>query len=159
MAENLENEHLMNDDEFRKKLELWSHKIHRGAIQVITSETESYSGGLRGITEDTVVRNEGDNVRSYARVRFRLPRHGVYVHYGVGRGWIRQSGTVVRGWKHSVKKITPSPKGRQAVDFLDRQIKANYKEFIDLALEWTEDRGLAAIRKVLRKMTFSKKLK
>lgn len=158
MAE-LENERLMTDDEFRKKLEAWSQKIHRGAVQVITSETKAFSGGLRGITEETVVRNEGEQVRSYARVRFRFPRHGAYVHYGVGRGWIREGGNVVRGWRHPVKQIEPTPKGRQEVDFLDRHIKANTQEFINLAMEWTEDRALNAIRKELRKMTFSKKLK
>ena len=155
----LEKERLMTDEEFRKKLEEWSQKIHHGAVQIITSETKAFSGGLRGITEDTVVRNEGDQTRSYARVRFRFPRHGAYVHYGVGRGWIREGGTVVRGWRPPVKQITPTPKGRQAVDFLDRNIKANSQEFIDLAMTWTEDRALNAIRKELRKMTFSKKLR
>ncbi len=158
MAE-LENERLMTDEEFRKRLEAWSQKIHRGAVQVITSETRKYSGGLRGITEDTVVRNEGEQTRSYARVRFRFPRHGAYVHYGVGRGWIREGGVVVRGWRHPVKKATPTPRGRQAVDFLDRHIKANTQEFIDLAMTWTEDRALYVIRNELRKMTFTKKLK
>lgn len=158
MAE-LENERLMTDDEFRQKLEVWSNKIHRGAVQVITAETIAYTGSLLGITQDTVVRNEGEQIRSYARVRFRFPRHGAFVHYGVGRGWIRQSGTVVRGWRHSVKKVSKNAKGRKAVDFLDRHIQANANEFIDLAMEWTQDRALSAIRKELRKMTLTKKLK
>lgn len=158
MAE-LENERLMTDDDFRQKLEVWSNKIHRGAVQVITAETIAYTGSLLGITQDTVVRNEGEQIRSYARVRFRFPRHGAFVHYGVGRGWIRQSGTVVRGWRHPVKVVSPTAKGRKAVDFLDRHIQANANEFIDLAMEWTQDRALSAIRKELRKMTLTKKLK
>lgn len=157
MAE-LENERLMTDDDFRQKLEVWSNKIHRGAVQVITAETIAYTGSLLGITQDTVVRNEGEQIRSYARVRFRFPRHGAFVHYGVGRGWIRQSGTVVRGWQHPVKVVSPTTKGRKAVDFLDRHIQANANEFISLAMEWTQDRALSAIRKALRNMTLTKKL-
>ena len=38
----------------------------------------------------------GKNFGHISKIRYSFPRHGVFVHYGVGRGYVRQGGIVIK---------------------------------------------------------------
>ena len=59
-------------------------------------------GGTHGsgyASKNIRVQVKENNHTSSHWIGFKFPKYGVFVHYGVGRGWVRQGGTVVRGAK------------------------------------------------------------
>lgn len=54
---------------------------------------------------------------------FRIQRHGVFLHYGVGKGYQRQNGTVV--------KVGGGPMRRHPVDWFNPIIDANAPQLAD----------------------------
>lgn len=102
----------------------------------------------------------------------------MFVHYGVGRGWIRQGGTVVRGQKvkkgselefqlkqrgyakKDIKKyVTGGGEGnkRSPVDWFDSVLKAKIQELADIASEFYGDNAMEQLGEMLNRMTIEKK--
>ena len=181
MAE-LENERLMTDEEFLAKLQEWVRKTRAEAVQLVTSGTKSGAKGLSAnVTSEAWVTKKGKTQRMTAGAAMRFPRYGVFVHYGVGRGWARHGGQVVRmqrihkgdklyyeylkrGYsKRDISKtgipLDEGGKGRKPVDWLDKAVRDNFPEIAEAALEWAAGATLGEIKKAIAKMTISKSKK
>ena len=113
-------------------------------------------------------------------IGFKFPRYGVFVHYGVGRGWVRSGGAVVRGSKvkkgselwHQLKKrgysrqdlssyVVPGKggKSREPVDWFDSVLKAHIEELADVATDYYGDNALEQLSEMLDRMTIGKEKK
>ena len=105
-------------------------------------------------------------------------KYGVFVHYGVGRGWIRQGGTLVRGSRvkkgsvleaqlkqrgynsKDIKKyVVPASggKGRHPVDWFDSVLRAEIQELADIAGEFYGDKAMERLEEMLSRMTLKGK--
>lgn len=69
------------------------------------------------------------------KIAFQFAQHGVFWHYGVGRGYVREGGKVVRGRNStSVEKLVAARKNRVAGKVLNAEntaIKRQPKEWFD----------------------------
>jgi len=94
---------------------------------------------------------------SASRIQFQFERHGIFVHYGVGRGYIKTGNSVVRGYitklkrKKAVKHISPQGGGmnRHPVDWFDVEIRTGLKGLADITQEFYGD---LAMRNILDKL-------
>ena len=87
----------MTEAEYIQKIGEWAVKVSsmmKGNLRSGTSGTGYSSKSLKVNVKET--RTGGHSIG------FSFAKYGVFVHYGVGRGWVRQGNTVVRGSK--VKK-------------------------------------------------------
>lgn len=85
-------EKLMTEAEFVSAMKTWTSGVYfrsRASLQ----QTHG-SGELRNRLERYV--DPLRNAEGY-KIAFRFPRHGVFRHYGAGRGWVIVNGRPVRG--------------------------------------------------------------
>jgi len=91
-----------------------------------------------------------------SNVKFLFPRHGVFVHYGVGRGWIRVGNNIMRGnltasarrskrKNRNVNLFSGPGKGRKAVDWFDIEIKHGIGQLADIAQEYFGDKAMHSV--------------
>ena len=109
----------------------------------------------------------------------KVKQYGVFVHYGVGRGWVRQGNTVVRGSR--VKKgsdmeahlkskgysrrdikvygVVGSGSGRERkpVDWFDSVLKRHMEELASIAQEYYGDYSQEKLAEMIDRMTIGKK--
>ena len=150
----------MTDPEFLSRLQSWIARTRSSSVQILATGTKSGAHHLAPATNaEAWMTKQGRTDRMLAGAAMRFPRYGVFVHYGVGRGWTRQGGTVVRGWKTPVREITPTPQGRKPVDWLDKAIRSNFAEVAEIALDWAATATLSEIKKSVSKLTIEKTTK
>ncbi len=177
-----DEKNLLTKDDFNKKVDYWSILVQYGAKANLKIRT-SGDGGL----SDSLVDDLGDT-QKYAinRIAFHFKRYGVFRHYGVGNGYVRQGGVVVRGyrlmqgvkvhkkrtelynilWKKgysrkelSKYKVTVSEKTirRVPVNWLDSVIEQRISSLADLAGEYYGDRALRSVLENKSKIKIDKK--
>ena len=173
MADN----NLMTAEQFNDRMAEWGEKVASQAKAVIAANTHSDAPRFRNSSknkklEDTIkasVRLGDDGIARW--IGFSFIRAGVWVAYGVGRGWVRQNGQLVQGHRvkqggqlyNQLKKKGYSRKDigkyvvrskerktrvqpRTPLDWLDKVIADNINEVADINAEFFGD---AAMRKVL----------
>ena len=95
--------------------------------------------------------SKADNISS--RIKFQFPRHGVFVHYGVGRGYIRQGGTVIRSSRSRTTGINRHPD-----DWFDVEIRNNMEKLAEIAQEFYGDWALEDMLSKIEKFTIQRKV-
>lgn len=93
-------------------------------------------------------------------IAFKFLRHGVYFHYGVGRGYIRQGNTVIRGYRKAIKHQTTTAKGpilRRPVNWIDGEIGQHFDELADIAQKYHGDDAMRAVLLSANKLSIQKK--
>ena len=138
-------------------------------------------GGTHGsgyASKNIRVQVKENNHTSSHWIGFKFPKYGVFVHYGVGRGWVRQGGTVVRGAKvkkgstaeallkqrgyqkkdiaqYVMKteiKTDAKSKGRKAVDWFDKVLKSYTDELAKLCTEYYGDYSVEQLSEMIDRM-------
>lgn len=162
----------MTAKEFNQAVERWSRNIDQTAGERLASMTHG-SGKLKTSIESKYYVKDSD--KAIHGVAFRFDRYGVFVHYGVGRGYVREGGVVQRGSRiannkelvsqyrkrgyrdkeirtmkyiDSYQKISRTPK-----NWLDITIVENIQTLASLSGEFFGD---SALQRVLK--TFDSKL-
>jgi hypothetical protein len=111
-------------------------------------------------------------------VRFRFARHGVYFHYGTGRGYVRQGNSLVRGSRLSreqfnrkrseghtresaakLKNVSPGGGGinRTPVDWLESVMEKKIAALADIVQEYYGDEAMRRILDELDRIGFTGK--
>ena len=140
-------------DEFNRQVKEWTYQVRgRSQKRLRDATTGEASGkGLRSISPSFK--------SSYGEIfstGFKFAYYLVHIHYGVGRGYIRQNGIVVRGHKsdndkHRMYRGKPArqwkdyttdhrPVARYGFDWMDIEIKKNIDWLADLAAEYHGDK-------------------
>ncbi len=172
-----DSHNLTDKDEFNRQVAAWADMVRSKSVEHLAIHTHG-EGDLQ-----KSFRTDLGNTARYAvnRIAFGFKRHGVFLHYGVGRGYVRQNGRVVRGqkvvqrnythliakdkWKAGYRmseirkmKITFSESGirRKPLDWFDREIEQNIDRLADMAGEYYGDRALGAIRENKRNIQIDK---
>lgn len=104
----------MTAEEFNQRVKAWGETVRSRSLGSLVAETNVYSGGLRARLKAATNTDRGDGLAH--AVAFKFLRYGVFVAYGVGNGYIRQGGRVVRGSHDPNRQVTPGPIRRRPVD-------------------------------------------
>lgn len=97
------------------------------------------------------IRKNEENVSSL--LKFQFPRHGVFVHYGVGRGYIRQGNTVIRSSRSRTTGINRHPD-----DWFDVEIRERLPELAEITQEFYGDWALDDMLSKIEKFTIQRKI-
>ena len=169
----MEDRQLMTKQEYEASLRAWAASVRREQAGILKAKTHG-KGELKKI-KVSVKEN-----RKYSShyVGFDFRRYGVFVAYGVGRGWVRQNGTVVRvsrvkkgsaaesllkGRGYTKKDIKSyvlggsGGKGRQPVDWFDSVLLKRVDELGDIAAAYYGDYNMNRLLKMVNRMTIGKK--
>lgn len=169
---------LMTRDEFNAKVEQWSELVQQESLAVLVSQTNNYSGNLRRRLRNAVA-NSKDTGEAHT-ISFKFMRYGVFVAYGVGRGYAVINGVVVRGHRlkegsaaasllssrgYSKKELAKTKifdgNGlikRHPVDWLDMNIRHEITYLADIAGDYYGDKSLQHVLDELNKITIKKTL-
>lgn len=165
----------MNKSEYDIKILQWATNAKTQMASILQSKTHA-SGYLQKHLEEHIYEEEHGG----RKIAFAFPRYGVFVHYGVGRGWVRHGGSVVRGsrvkkntdlWHqlrkrgYTTKEMTSTVmasnkvRGRHPLNWLDKVIMARINNLADMAAEYAGDYARDELLKNFRKMKINKKKK
>lgn len=147
----------MTTSEFNLAVRKWARKVKNSANLIVEKETHSsgqLAGSIRfhqrffkGVTE---------------RVGFEFAKHGVFVQYGAGRGYVVKNGVLMRGFRATkpqieillkrgyAKKDAEAMKyameggriKRKPVDWVNAPIKKNIQKLADICGEYYGDKTL-----------------
>ncbi len=77
--------------------------------------------------------------------------------YGVGRGYVRMGGTVVRGSKNPKTKVKSGPLARRPKDWFDATLSREINGLADIAGEYYGDKSAQGVLDELDWLTIVKK--
>jgi hypothetical protein len=144
----------MDQNDLKKLLSGWAAGVMREASANVPSNSGKSKDPLRkGLRARVRVNADG-----YSSIGFSFPYHGIALHFGVGRGYVRQGGTVVR--KYSGKKTpsrTSSAIKRKPVNWLDSVIEREKDSLADLALKYYGDSAMRQVLETYDRLAISKK--
>ena len=167
----------MTESEYELQLNQWAIEAKSQMSGILKSGTHG-----KGYSAKSLKVQVRDNRKTGGHwIGFKFPKYGVFVHYGVGRGWVRQGGTVVRGsrvkknselWHQlrkrgyqtkeigkyatSTKNISKAGKERKPLDWFDSVLKARINELADIATEYYGDYSVEKLGEMLERMTIKK---
>lgn len=97
---------LVSAPEFRKNVEGWMDSIISLSRSILSYKTKGTDELNRSLEKKTRYA-EGGTEDEINRIAFKFKQYGVFVHYGVGRGYTRINGVVVRGYNLYNRKKRP----------------------------------------------------
>lgn len=165
----------MTKEEFELALYYWAAN-HSAEMRAKISGGTHGSGHLQKKIKYEVKESQTESIHY---VGFNFKKYGVFVHYGVGRGWVRQGNTVVRGsrvkkgseFEAQLKKKGYSRKDiktyvvegsgsgheRKPVDWFDSVIKSHMDELATIAQEYYGEYSQEKLAEMIDRMTIGKK--
>ena len=81
----------------------------------------------------------------------------MFVAYGVGNGYIREGGKVVRGSHNPNRIVASGPIRRRPVDWLDKNIENQIQGLADIAGDYYGDKAAENVLEQLNRVTIIKK--
>lgn len=140
----------MSIEEFNDRVKSWT--ITRRSRMVANAPKES------GDLSQSVSYNFRKNFGHISTIGYKFLRRGVFVHYGVGRGYIRQGNTVVRGSRNKDAKIDLSTGfNRKANDWFDVEIRTGLRELADIARDFYGDMAMYKLLEKIDRFVIQKK--
>ena len=168
-------ENVMTKQEYEALLVAWGERARLQMAQIVQGGTH----GTGTLAKKLKVRVGESRKTSSHFVGFKFQRYGVFVAYGVGRGWIRQGNVVVRGSRvkkgseleaqlrskgYSKKDIRDyvvggsGGEGRKPVDWFDSVLMQHVDELGNIAAEYYGDYGMERLLEMVNRMTIRKKM-
>lgn len=145
----------MTAEEFNERVRAWGETVRSRSLGTLVAETQTYSGNLRSRLKAATDMDRGDGLAH--AVAFKFLRYGVFVAYGVGNGYIRQGGRVVRGSHDPNRIVTPGPIRRRPVDWLDNNIEQQIQGLADIAADYYGDNAARDVLEQIDRVTIVKK--
>lgn len=100
------------------------------------------------------------NFGHISTINYKFLRRGVFRHYGVGRGYIRQGNSVIRGSHNPNSKIDISTGfKRESDDWFDVEIRTGLVQVADIVQEFYGDMAMNQILEKIDKFLIQKKSK
>lgn len=142
---------LIPEDQFNESVKNWTVVTRRKMRANIQSGTKHAGKEWKGRKSKKLSQSISYRFRkqfgSISSIRYSFERHGVYLHYGVGRGYVRSGNTVTRGKRsgNNSKDISNGAINRTPVDWFDVEIRTGLKTLADAAQEYYGDLALKSI--------------
>ena len=145
----------MTAEEYNERVRAWGETVRSCSLGTLVAETQTYSGNLRSRLKAATDMDRGDGLAH--AVAFKFMRYGVFVAYGVGNGYIRQGGRVVRGSHNPNRHVAAGPMRRRPVDWLDNNIEEHIHGLADIAGDYYGDRAAREVLNQIDRVTIAKK--
>lgn len=142
---------LITEGQFNESIRNWTVITRRKMRTNIQSSIKQNSKEWKGRKSKKLSQSISYRFRtqfgSIASIRYSFERHGVFLHYGVGRGYVRSGNTVTRGKRtgNNSKDISNGAINRTPVDWFDVEIKTGLKTLADITQEYYGDLALKSI--------------
>lgn len=138
-------------DKFNDDVKKWTVSTRRKMISNIKTNTKDDTKEWKGrktkkLAQSLTYGFRKNHGEAYS-IRYSFERHGVFLHYGVGRGYVRNGDTVSRGVRTGKKDfvVKNGSINRKPVDWFDVEIKAGISGLADIAQEYYGDMALQSI--------------
>lgn len=160
----------ITQSEFNSQVKTWTEDVKKRAIARLQAAT---AGGVSGSGKRSMGTSYKRNYGDISSVGFRFNYYLVFIHYGVGRGYIRKNGTVIRGhrddngkyrtyrgraaktWRNYASDSRPVM--RHGFDWIDVEIRQNIDRLADIAVEYHGDKALNEVLRQTDKLLIEKK--
>lgn len=149
------NASIMSANEFNQRVKDWGETVRSRSLGTLVAETNVYSGELRSRLKSATNTARDDGLAH--AVAFKFVRYGVFVAYGVGNGYIRQGGRVVRGSHDPNRNVKPGPIRRRPIDWLDCNIEQQIQGLADIAADYYGDNAARDVLEQIDRVTIAKK--
>jgi hypothetical protein len=121
----------ISKQQYNQQIKEWTQEMRRSLkSQISMMSSDGKKELVRSLRYKTKVQD-----KEIVKISFEFARHGVFWHYGVGRGYIREGGKVIRGRNaSSFEKVLAARKNREAGKVLysgNATIKRKPKEWFD----------------------------
>lgn len=147
------NPQLMTAEEFNAAVKQWTSDRRRRAISNVTANTDKSVRQWKGRKTPKLARSVSGRVKNRngvaERIAYAFERHGVFFHYGVGRGYIKVGNSLVRGYRiDSSKELVAAHRKRGDNDKDIKMMKHAYKHtghMVRRPVNWMDvelDKGL-----------------
>ena len=147
----------LTQSEFNKMVRAWAFKTKSQASSILVSQTRG-TGNLESSIRFRQRFHKGET----ERIGFEFAKHGVFVQYGAGRGYVVKNGVIMKGHSASDAQIAlllqrgyalkdakkmkytylDNRIKRHSVDWINKPIQDNIKELADICGEYYGDRTL-----------------
>lgn len=145
---------LITPEQFNFKVRGWTISVRQrmaGNVPKSTGPDSKFRTEPKLAASLTHRISKTDDITS--RIKYQFERHGVFVHYGVGRGYIRRGGTVVRSSRSRTAGFNRVPD-----DWFDVEIRNNMEELAEIAQEFYGDWALEDMLSKIEKFTIQRKV-
>lgn len=160
-------EKMMTTSEFNHKVRDWAFHVKNKMAQNVAVKTDG-SGDLKTSLRFRQFFHHGET----ERIGFDFKKHGVFVQYGAGRGYIVRNGHIVRGHRatdaqikllmqrgysfHDARAVkyeyTDTTIRRHPKDWINQPIRDNISELADICGEYHGDKALQYVLQNFDKM-------
>lgn len=156
-------------EQFNKQVKNWTFQVRGRSKSRLRQATTGESSGKGMRTISTSFKSSYGEIYSTG---FKFSYYLVFIHYGVGRGYVRKGGSVVRGHrgdndKYRMYRGRPAktwkeyagdhrPVARHGFDWLDTEIRGNIERLADIAAAYHGDKAAAAVIKESHKLLIDK---
>lgn len=154
---------LITPEQFNEKVRGWTISVRQrmAANAPVSSGADSpfrKEEHLKGSIKHLINITDG----AASRIKFEFARHGVFVHYGAGRGYGGTKGTTWKNRLGFMKKTSIASRGkmgsgRQAVNWFDNEIEHRYNELGDIVQNFYGDWVLEDMLSKFDRLTIGKK--
>jgi hypothetical protein len=171
---------------FNTSVRAWAREIKNGMVRRAKNDLQHQSKDWKKRTApklaDSIAVGFRKSYGTISTVRWSFSRHGIFVHYGVGNGWIRSGNGVRRGRKYTREETEQFRKrgytarevrkmryvyhekeatGRKAVDWFDVEIRNGMKWLTEYVGDFYGDVAMNAMLEQLEKplSTFTQQVK
>lgn len=156
-------------EQFNKQIKDWTFQVRGKARSRLRQTTTGKSSGKGQRTLSPSFKSSFGEIYSTG---FKFSYYLVFVHFGVGRGYIRKNGNVVRGHrgdndKYRMYRGKPAktwkeytgdhrPVARHGFDWLDSEVRNNIERLADIAASYHGDKAAQAVIKDTKKLLIDK---
>ncbi|OCW94225.1 hypothetical protein A9168_08345 [Macellibacteroides sp. HH-ZS] len=155
--------------EFNRQVQDWTYQVRSRALtRLAEATTGEYSGKAKRSFTPSLKYDYGE---AYS-TGFKFAYYLVFIHYGVGRGYIHKNGTVIRGRLNNNKYRTyrkgkPAktwksyngdnrPIARYGFDWLDIEVRNAVDKLADIAANYHGDKAAKEVMKDSYKLLIDK---
>jgi hypothetical protein len=146
----------ISTEEYNKRIAAWTTSTGMKIRAAIKSLTSKGKGDLLRSLQGKNDRRFGD----IDRIAYHFVRHGVFLHKGVGRGYIMSGGTVIRGYKpgkvmtamalnknREVKPVILSGAiNRKPIEWFNPVVQSSVEKLADIIAEMRADQVVNATK-------------
>ena len=174
---------LMTEAEFNAAVKAWASGVRmsssRNLDSMVKHDEKDWKNRTSKHLKQSLSASFKVNTGIVQRIRFQFERHGVFLHYGVGRGYVRVGNSIVRGrrlqeFEHArmmqkgyqkkelknykvLEKNSSGQVERKPVDWIDVEIRTGLKTLANVAQEFYGDVAMKRILDQMDKATITKK--
>lgn len=140
----------VSTEQFNQNVSGWTSKVRNKVKYRIRRLSKKGKGDLVRSLRSKQRKDYGE----IDRISFQFDRHGVFLHKGVGNGYVMKGGRVVRGYKPKVLRRrknnelppveTSGPLRRQPKEWFNPTLDKNIPELADMIADMRADQAVNA---------------